>query len=600
MTSILETFKFQPLMRETEPSTTRHSTGMGLFLRTLRNIPPGQLAHLARHRLRQAYRHQFPERVERKFKKILDEEWPRNGVRPRDQPLPREFFEWMADERTPPVGPSSGKIRVLNQDLPLDPNGIWERIEDHPPLVIETVHYHRFLYEWIRGRDLTDTDKKGIRYVYESWKSRFPLGRGRAWDPFTVAYRCQVWVRILLESRDDDLLPDLSKSLFAHGLYLEQNLEFHLGGNHLWKDLVALLMLSGFFQGPTADRWFGLGRGLLEKEIEKQILSDGGHYERSAMYHVLVLGDLLDVRDLLSAVQPDWIRSEIEPVIGRMAGFLDLILHPDGEVPFFNDSVLGQAPAPYLALKRTGRNHSEPNPIDASSETGIARLTWKRLALLFDGGRLGPDELMGHVHNDTLSIEVSLGSERMIVNRGVYEYTMGGLRQKSRSIHSHNTPCLDEFEQSEIWSSFRVGSRWRPSPLDVNLDKRTASSSWSRPGMSTIRRTIRLTDDGIEVRDEFTGKGRHRLTSPLHFAAGVTLKDQGMEAIEGRKKWTWIATKGETSLWMGLDLPDSLEMRVEESTWWPRFYVEERIQRLMIHGDIAGEQRLTILLKAEE
>ncbi len=37
------------------------------------------------------------------------------------------------------------------------------------------------------------------------------------------------------------------------------------------------------------------GSALLERELPEQVLSDGGHYERSPVYHLIVLRDLLEV-----------------------------------------------------------------------------------------------------------------------------------------------------------------------------------------------------------------------------------------------------------------------------------------------------------------
>ncbi|MCA9433842.1 MAG: heparinase II/III family protein, partial [Candidatus Omnitrophica bacterium] len=369
---------------------------------------------------------------------------------------------------------------------------------------------------------------------------------------------------------------------------------------HLFKDLSAMLMLSACFEGPTSERWFHSASQQLEREIDKQVLSDGGHYERSPMYHILVLGDLLDVRDLLQTVRPDWVAATLAPAIERMAHYLDRILHPDGEIPFFNDSVFNQAPSPALALKRAGLNRSEPNPLDLCEETGVARFAQGALTLLFDCGKLGPDELMGHVHNDSLSIEVSVGGRRMMVNRGVFEYTLGTRRHESRSIHSHNTPCLDNLEQSEIWSSFRVGDRWHPrGPVRGPSHDTSVFASWTRPGMPTIGRTVQTIDsDTIEVIDEFVGDGSHMLSSPFHFVPGILLTDEGAEEAEGRRKWRLRAVLRGAVLILVFDLPSSLTVRMEETTWSPRFYVEERIQKLLVAGPVGGSERVSLRLEA--
>ncbi len=555
-----------------------------------------------RHRVRQYVRKRFPHRIFRKIEGLTRNEWANTKVRPLSEPLSRGFFEW--SESTPLLLQDirQGRLSILNTEIPFSVELFWDDIEkaSPSPLILETVHYHHFLLNWLESQGATDDDFDRVHSILSDWIRRYPPGKGSAWDPFTVAYRIQIWIRIARLPQPTVPFPDLARSLFQHGLYLERTLEFHLGGNHLWKDLSALLMLSEFFEGSTADRWFHTASGLLEKEIQKQILPDGGHYECSPMYHLLVMGDILDVRDLLQHHRPEWVEDQIQPTIDSMGQYIVKALHPDGEIPFFNDTVFGQAPAANLALSRMGNTSISTTPVNIFRSTGVTRIVSGELTLLFDGGPLGPDALMGHVHNDSLSIELSMGAHRFIVNRGVFEYTPGSKRIDSRSIHSHNTPCLDNFEQSEIWSSFRVAERWHRDRFDWNPQENpnSVSASWIRPGMPRISREVRIEEfDRIKIMDRFEGEGRHSLSSPFHFAPNIHLKSVHHEEIDGRLKWTWMAESESTRMEMLFDLPLSLRVEVEETVWWPRFYVEEPIERLLIRGEIECSDQVVLLLR---
>ena len=92
---------------------------------------------------------------------------------------------------------------------------------------------------------------------------------------------------------------------------------------------------------------------------------------------------------------------------------------------------------------------------------------------------------MGHVHNDTLSFELSVGRERFIVDKGVYDYSAGPRRAEARSIRSHNTPSVDGLEQAETWSAFRVARRWHISEASVSEEAGVwcVKGAWARPGM---------------------------------------------------------------------------------------------------------------------
>jgi uncharacterized heparinase superfamily protein len=79
--------------------------------------------------------------------------------------------------------------------------------------------------------------------------------------------------------------------------------------------------------------------------------------------------------------------------------------------------------------------------------------------LVADCGRIAPDDLPAHGHGDVLSFEWSVKGHRIIVDQGVYEYIAGPRRRQSQTAMSHNTLCLEDADQAELYSSFRCGRR---------------------------------------------------------------------------------------------------------------------------------------------
>lgn len=92
-------------------------------------------------------------------------------------------------------------------------------------------------------------------------------------------------------------------------------------------------------------------------------------------------------------------------------------------------------------------------------DSGYVRLGAARDAVIFDCGRIGPDDNPAHAHADFLAIEASVYGKRLIVDPGVPTYTAGERRTASRAAASHNGPQLDGIEPVEFWKSFRVGRR---------------------------------------------------------------------------------------------------------------------------------------------
>src|SRR5690606_13481259 len=87
-----------------------------------------------------------------------------------------------------------------------------------------------------------------------------------------------------------------------------------------------------------------------------------------------------------------------------------------------------------------------------------------------DLAAIGPDYIPGHAHADTLSFELSLGTERILVNGGTSTYERGPLREAQRATRSHNTVEIAGTNSSDVWASFRVGRRARV--RDVSIKER--------------------------------------------------------------------------------------------------------------------------------
>ncbi|NUL58768.1 hypothetical protein GJ612_24855, partial [Escherichia coli] len=128
---------------------------------------------------------------------------------------------------------------------------------------------------------------------------------------------------------------------------LSQMLEFHLFGNHLFANAKALIFAGVFFSGKQAEYYLELGLNILDKELNEQILSDGGHFERSPMYHNIILNDILDLCNLAQVYEIVHLRKRLNiwtAKIYKMLEFSSAMSHPDGNISFFNDSTFGISP----------------------------------------------------------------------------------------------------------------------------------------------------------------------------------------------------------------------------------------------------------------
>ncbi|MBV9544186.1 MAG: alginate lyase family protein, partial [Chloroflexi bacterium] len=350
------------------------------------------------------------------------------------------------------------------------------------------------------------------------WLAAHPIDASDAWHPFVVSERLMAWLVVR------DLLPELGAGLrqpiLLHAVYLDRHLEHDVGGNHLLKNLVALLEAGCAFDGPAPTAWRQRASSGLGRELRRQVLPDGGHYERSPMYHLLVLADLLAA--LFPAGRRELpISVDLARAVRGMQSVATTLVHPDGEIPLFNDSVLDEAPHPSELI---GPSTEPTGP--CLPWTGYAVLRAGEGVLIADCGAPGPDDLPAHVHADALSFELSIGSQRVLVDGGVFDYNAGPLRDRLRGTASHNTVGIDGADQTEVWGAFRVGRRARVT-LSRCSDRLLVAEhdGYARLGVRHERRIDAVDGVGWRVLDTLTGRGAHvadarlRLHPSLHWQA---------------------------------------------------------------------------------
>ena len=124
------------------------------------------------------------------------------------------------------------------------------------------------------------------------WIRENPQGAGNGWEPYPISLRVVNWIKWTLVG--NRLSNEALHSLVVQIRYLTKRLEIHLLGNHLLANAKALVFAGLFFSGREANEWVDTGLGILSRQIPEQILSDGGHFELSPMYHAIILEDLLD------------------------------------------------------------------------------------------------------------------------------------------------------------------------------------------------------------------------------------------------------------------------------------------------------------------
>jgi uncharacterized heparinase superfamily protein len=411
--------------------------------------------------------------------------------------------------------------------------GDWNTVEKGK-LWLYNLHY----FDWLFPERLPDA--KGA-YWLTRWVQENPPGRGVGWEPYPTSLRIVNWIKWTL--RGGELPPNAEESLLTQLLWLSRNVEHHLLGNHLLANAKALIFGGAFFVGPIASGCLERGMRILLRELREQILPDGGHFERSPMYHSIVLMDILDLVALLGCYGlPDELA--LKEIAGRMLEWLEVMTHPDGEISFFNDSALCIAPRltqirEYAALLGISSQGSTPRGLRQLSASGYARFESGRYVCMIDLAPVGADYIPGHGHADTLSYEISIGSERVAVNSGVSTYEKNEIRQSERSTAAHNTVEVDFANSSDVWGGFRVGRRARVFGIDVDDGNIPFRVTATHDGYRNLRgcplhtRTWEFGEDYVSILDVIGGEGTHTTVSHLHVhpSCSVELSEEDQSVL---------------------------------------------------------------------
>ena len=366
--------------------------------------------------------------------------------------------------------------------------------------------------------------------LIQKWIEENPPGHGNGWEPYPSSLRIVNWIKWSLSG--GGLNQKFLHSLAIQVRCLNQNLEYHILGNHLFSNAKALIFAGLYFQGPEAEKWHKTGINIFNEELQEQVLSDGGNFELSPMYHAIFLEDLLDIVNIHQSFKKQSPHDIINKIT-HMFDWLRVMSHPDGEVSFFNDSSIGIAPN-LIELEKYAERLTIPlskkvEDIVHLQESGYIQVQEKDLFMLLDVACVGPSYIPGHAHADTLSFELSLFDERVMVNSGISCYGSSAERLRQRGTPAHNTVVINGENSSEVWSGFRVARRAKPFDLNINKSEDRLQVSCSHDGYKRLKgspvhtRKWEISSNQLIVNDVITGNFQ-QAEARYHFHPDVTIE----------------------------------------------------------------------------
>ena len=438
----------------------------------------------------------------------------------------------------------------------------------------------------------TGNEKYAEEFVNQinDWIDQNPVGLGVNWIcAMEVAIRAINWILGYHFFRNSPKLTDVFlkrflKSLFLHGQYIMENLEYgEITTNHYLSDIVGLLYLGVMFpEFKSSETWREFAVKELISEIEKQVFDDGVDFENSTGYHRLVL-ELFFAAAFLCKINGIGLPQKFWDKLEKMFDYVLYYLKPNGRAPIIGDNDNGRL---FVFKERDINDHSYlltlgalmfnksayklntvslaeeglwyfgPAAIEkysrlklqrktiqskAFKQAGVYILRNKRIYIFVTSFncRAGVNKQI-HAHNDDLSFELNVDGQDVIVDPGSYVYTSNfALRNLFRSTKFHNTVMIDRTEIKKFagfWSlSCNSKPRllnWISSKEEDILEVEHYGYSWLKQPV-THRRKFRLgkNQNILEIVDIFEGVGQHIFEFYFHFSPGVRVTYTGSDQL---------------------------------------------------------------------
>ncbi|TDF35070.1 alginate lyase family protein [Alteromonadaceae bacterium M269] len=467
---------------------------------------------------------------------------------------------------------STSEVKFLNHSGFVNKAGDWNNPNEEK-LWLYNLHYFDDLVSF--G---SDTRKDLQQHWINRWIDENPVAKGgNGWEAYTLSLRIVNWVKFSLVNSVED--NKILNSLALQADFLSQDLEKHLLGNHYFVNLKALIFAGCFFAGKDADRWLSIGLKDFEREINEQVLGDGGSFELTPMYHAIMLTDLLDLYNLFQTFSgrvPSSTVKLVESTIINMFRWLDVMSHADKKIGFFNDSAFGIAPETSVLRDYANALGLDVDQLETTQgklevfdlhQSGYVSVKSPEMNLIADLAEVGPSYIPGHAHADTLSFEFSLGKNRVLVNSGTSQYGISEERLRQRSTLAHNTVEINEMNSSEVWSGFRVARRADIVEKLVGkvIDGKAVSFFASHNGYRKLgvkcqhKRSWSVSKNELSVEDSLNGEFDSAVANlHLHPEVDVLSHSDDTCLLNVGEYQVQVSTKG-------------AHLVVEESSWHPEF-----------------------------
>lgn len=450
--------------------------------------------------------------------------------------------------------------------------------------------------------DLVAKAKIRARYLFDRWITIFGEWNPYSWDEDILANRLLAllafWQDLLRENENSEADANRRRNVFRQLKRLKKTFKRTPEGIPKLK-AAAVLALSGACLSGKTEVYLDRGLDLIEDEIDKQILADGGHVSRSPQHCVDALEILLTVESALVARELQGSK-EIQRAIDRLSPMIRFFSLPN--IGMFNFNGSGECD-PKRLTQLLNDLTATSKKFGYAPHTGYQRLERNGTTIMVDTGSSPERPFDLDAHLAPLAFEMVTEAGRLIVNCGWNEDQPTQWREPMRATAAHSTLVLGHKSAGKLLSGGLAEQAIGPAiqnPAGPTRSTRKEQDvgTWleaSHEGYLDSyglihRRRLYLDVEGVDFRGEdslFVPLGEAPVTNEqipfairFHLAPNVRVtlaQDQNSALLiqPGGQGWRFRTDGG--------------PLKLEKSVYLAGGNKPERTEQLVIHGDAYGD-----------
>lgn len=396
---------------------------------------------------------------------------------------------------------SKSKYWAINSNYVFIFDSKMKHISSKLPCDVKNDYLYDFSYNYLDFIFSTNLLHDDVLNFIENYPNE---GNRYEWHPYTASKRLINLVIFCVKNYDT--IPKNKMKNFENQAshiygFLQRNIEFHLGANHVLTNYAALSIGQSFAKkNANSIRYIDFYVEQYMLQFSKDI-----HYERSLSYSLQLLSEFLLVAQFYNELKNEFFYSMNSKIIASISKINSLGV-------MFGDNILEQTPNLKSVLKQFLHVYSR-QPFEKVNQKrhdieGYFFIDEGAFKLLVDTGEPSPKFNPGHAHDSTGALAILVENSELIVNGMVSTYERSDRRAQERSRLFYSKPQNVGVAQ-DTWASFRVAARRKPH-LKVLKNGIKLNVKTSKTG---FRRSIFTKNNHIVIKDRLLNSNNTLLVS---------------------------------------------------------------------------------------